>query len=130
MYQIDPLSRVPIYEQIADMTEKLVLSGVLKPGDALPSVRSLSVQLHTNPNTVAKAFAELDSRGIVQSAPGRGCYIRPDAADALKRRARARLAELAQLCRTLKAAGVDREEVISEINKVFNNNGDADHDRS
>ena len=119
MYQIDPLSRTPIYEQIADMTEKLILSGVLKPGDMLPSVRGLSAELKTNPNTVQKAFTELDFRGIVQSVPGKGCYIRTDVFDALKKRGMAKLNELSRLLREIKASGVGYEDVKTEINKIY-----------
>lgn len=120
MYQIDAMSRTPVYEQIADMTEKLVLSGVLKPNDMLPSVRSLSAELKTNPNTVQKAFTELDFRGIVRTVPGRGCFIRPDVFDALKKRAATKLAELCRLCREIRAAGVPLEDITTEINKIYN----------
>ena len=79
MFRIDALSRQPVYEQIIDQLERLVLAGVIKPGEQIPSVRSLSVQLSINPNTIQKAYAELDRRGILCSVPGRGCYISENA---------------------------------------------------
>ena len=59
MFQIDPLSRIPVYEQIVMQSEQLVAREIVKPGDALPSVRSLSIQLGINPNTIQKAYTEL-----------------------------------------------------------------------
>ncbi len=121
MYRIDLLSRIPIYEQITEQTEKFIIAGVLKPGDALPSVRSLSMSLHANPNTVQRAFTELERRGLISTFQGKGCYVRPDAKDVLTAKARQRLGELKDLCRELIAAGIGAEEIIKEINNISDN---------
>lgn len=118
MYRIDLLSRVPIYEQIIAQTEKYIITGVLKPGDALPSVRGLSLSLHANPNTVQRAFTELERRGLISTFQGKGCFIRPDAKDVLSDKARQRLGEVKELCQELIAAGVSRDEIIREINNI------------
>ncbi|MBR4256180.1 MAG: GntR family transcriptional regulator [Clostridia bacterium] len=118
MYRIDLLSRVPIYEQIISQTEKYIITGVLKPGDALPSVRGLSLSLHANPNTVQRAFTELERRGLISTFQGKGCFIRPDAKDVLSDKARQRLGEVKELCQELIAAGVSRDEIIREINNI------------
>ncbi len=118
MYRIDLLSRVPIYEQIISQTEKYIITGVLKPGDALPSVRGLSLSLHANPNTVQRAFTELERRGLIITFQGKGCFIRPDAKDVLSDKARQRLGEVKELCQELIAAGVSRDEIIREINNI------------
>lgn len=118
MYRIDLLSRVPIYEQIISQTEKYIITGVLKPGDALPSVRGLSLSLHANPNTVQRAFTELERRGLISTFQGKGCFIRPDAKDVLSDKARQRLGEVKELCQELIAAGVSRDEIIKEINNI------------
>ena len=65
MFHIDPLSRKPVYEQIIDQMERFVLTGLMKPGTQLPSVRSLSMELSINPNTIQKAYSELDARGVI-----------------------------------------------------------------
>ena len=57
MFQIDIMSRIPVYEQLIRQTEKFILLGVLKEGDKLPSVRQLSAELSINPNTIQKAFS-------------------------------------------------------------------------
>ena len=68
---IDSMSRQPVYEQIVDQVEQMILSGLMRPGEQLPSVRSLSLELSINPNTIQKAYAELDGRGIIYTLPGR-----------------------------------------------------------
>ncbi|MBQ1638530.1 MAG: GntR family transcriptional regulator, partial [Ruminococcus sp.] len=67
MFQINTASGVPIYEQLIHNVTRLTDSGVLKPHDRLPSVRSLAVELGINPNTVAKAYRELETRGFIYS---------------------------------------------------------------
>ncbi len=123
MYRIDLLSRVPIYEQIIEQTKKFIIAGVMKPGDALPSVRSLSLSLHANPNTVQRAFTELERRGLISTLQGKGCFIRPDAKEILSARAKERLSEVTALCRELILAGVDKSEIIKEINNITVDDG-------
>lgn len=79
MFTIDYKSRVPLYQQIVDNVEKLALRGILLPEQQLPSVRALAMELSINPNTIAKAYAELESRGIIYSLSGRGSFVSGDA---------------------------------------------------
>ncbi|MCL2761868.1 MAG: GntR family transcriptional regulator [Treponema sp.] len=65
----------PIYRQIIRQIEHAVLSGRLKTGDKLPTIRSLAVELKANPNTIAKAYGELEIRGILETQVGSGTYI-------------------------------------------------------
>ena len=76
---IDSMSRQPVYEQIVDQVEQMILSGLMRPGEQLPSVRSLSLELSINPNTIQKAYAELDGRGIIYTLPGRGGFVSQNA---------------------------------------------------
>ena len=77
---LDHDSGVPIYLQIMDRIQHLVATGTLKPGDQLPTIRQLSVDLHVDPNTVVHAYRELDRANIVSTQQGRGTFIsvRPD----------------------------------------------------
>lgn len=115
MLNIDVLSRTPVYEQICDQIKKLISAGILKEGEQLPSVRSLSIELSVNPNTIQKAYGELDALGIIASVPGKGCYIMPGARDKLCCIAKKRLFEITALARELKAAGVSEEELIEAV---------------
>ena len=79
MFEVDLMSRIPIYEQLYRKTVELVLKGILQEGEQLPSVRSLATELHVNPNTVAKAYSLLERDGIVCSVAGRGSFmVKPD----------------------------------------------------
>lgn len=72
---IDPSSGTPIYRQIVDQVRQAVASGVLRPGDRLPSVRELAVELAVNPNTIAKAYQELERDGVIETPRGKGSYV-------------------------------------------------------
>ncbi|HLN61565.1 MAG TPA: GntR family transcriptional regulator [Symbiobacteriaceae bacterium] len=72
---IDPSSGTPIYRQIVDQVRQAVASGVLRPGDRLPSVREMAVELAVNPNTIAKAYQELERDGVIDTPRGRGSYV-------------------------------------------------------
>jgi GntR family transcriptional regulator len=79
MFDIDLMSRTPIYEQLYRRVIELIMKGVLQEQDKLPSVRSLATDLGVNPNTVAKAYTLLERDGIIYSLAGRGSFVaKPD----------------------------------------------------
>ena len=79
MFDIDLMSRTPIYEQLYKKVVELILKGVLNEQDKLPSVRSLATELSVNPTTVAKAYNLLERDGIIYSLAGRGSFVaKPD----------------------------------------------------
>lgn len=97
MLNIDFRDARPIYEQVADGVEQLVMHGALKPDSQLPSVRQFAVELSINPNTIQRAYSELESRGVVYSVKGRGNFVSGDC-DSLRQR---RLSEIAVQIRAL-----------------------------
>lgn len=124
MFRIDVMSRIPIYEQLVQQVESYVLNGILTKGEKLPSVRSLSLQLSVNPNTIQKAMTELDRRGIAQSVPGRGCFIAEDALDHLRARRGTMLSDVKKQLQDMKLAGVPREEVLHLVEEVYQEEGE------
>ena len=66
----------PVYLQLVDQVKAAAASGALQPGDALPSIRPMAVDLRVNRNTVAKAYAELESQHVIETVPGKGCFVR------------------------------------------------------
>jgi GntR family transcriptional regulator len=74
-FSLDAVNGVPIYRQIIRQIEFAILSGRMRPGDRLPTIRALAVELKTNPNTIAKAYGELEIRGILETQVGSGTYI-------------------------------------------------------
>ncbi len=119
MFNIDTMSRTPVYEQIIEQLQNFVLKGIMNPGDRMPSVRSLSVSLGINPNTIQKAYTELDRRGLTYSVPGKGVFISGDAVGILKEGGRMKLEELTELIGELVLAGVSREDIIACVDEVF-----------
>ncbi|MBN1880252.1 GntR family transcriptional regulator [bacterium] len=73
--KIDPRSSIPIYSQIIDQVKLQAASGRLRLGDRIPTVRELATELRINPNTVAKAYRDLEREGILEGKPGQGSFI-------------------------------------------------------
>lgn len=78
MINIDARSSTPIYEQIIHGVKESIVKGILQPGDKLPSVRELASMLTTNPNTVSKAYTELERMKIIETLRGRGTFVSTD----------------------------------------------------
>ncbi len=78
MLQVNFKSGMPVYLQIVDQIKAAAASGALQPGEALPSIRPLAEELRLNRNTVAKAYSELESLGVIETLPGKGCFLKED----------------------------------------------------
>lgn len=79
---VDPRSGVPIYLQLIEQIKRSVALGVLATGEQLPTVKQLAVDLTINPNTVGKAYRDLERDGVIETSPGRGSFVRTDGAAA------------------------------------------------
>lgn len=123
MLEIDKMSRTPIYEQIIKRLELLILTDVLGPNSPLPSVRSLSQELSVNPNTLQKAYSELELRGICYSVPGTGRFISDNAKELLIKGKRKNLEQFSRIVEELKLAGVCRKELNMLIDKIYDVKG-------
>ena len=77
--QLSFKSGKPVYLQIVDQVRSSAASGALKVGEPLPSIRPLAEELRVNRNTVAKAYAELESQGVIETIAGKGCFLRTNA---------------------------------------------------
>ena len=76
LLQIDFKSGKPVYLQLVDQIRYAAASGGLRTGEPLPSIRPLAEELRVNRNTVAKAYAELESQGVIETIPGKGCFLK------------------------------------------------------
>jgi len=76
IFQINFKSGKPVYLQLIDQVRHAAASGALREGEALPSLRPLAEELRINRNTVAKAYAELESQGVIETVPGKGCFLK------------------------------------------------------
>ncbi|WP_462419857.1 GntR family transcriptional regulator [Salinicoccus sp. Marseille-QA3877] len=75
MFDIDVRSRVPIYEQLVDNIKMMIIQNVLEKDEKLPSVRKMAQEITINPNTIQKAYRELESEGYIYSLPGKGSFV-------------------------------------------------------
>ncbi|MDV2582823.1 GntR family transcriptional regulator [Alkalibacillus haloalkaliphilus] len=125
---LNPTSNKPIYEQIIQQVKERILQGVVVAGDKVPSVRELSAQLTVNPNTVSKAYKELEREGIFVTFRGKGTFINEDVHELVQEKEVEHLKEQAEkLVQSAKQAGVSKEEMKQWIDEIFQKGG-GEHD--
>lgn len=117
MYTIDLQSRTPIYEQLYKKVIELILKKELKPNDKLPSVRELAKALGVNPNTVSKAFQQLERDNVIYSLAGRGSFVCDVNSEAVTNAA---FADFDRAVAEAVAAGVTKDELIQRIGGINN----------
>ena len=110
MISINYRDSKPIYLQIKDALRRLILTGTLPAGGKLPSVRSLASSLAINPNTIQRAYRELEAEGCIISMPGKGSFV-ADAADIARQKHQAAEQALRQALADLRALGCSAEEL-------------------
>lgn len=118
MIVIDYKDKRPIYEQIIEKYENLIIRGVLESGSKLPSVRSLAIDLSINPNTIQKAYMELERSGYIYSVKGKGNYV-AGSEEITKRKKETVIEQSRNLVRLVKSLGITREEFMENLNYVF-----------
>jgi GntR family transcriptional regulator len=118
-FRLDPSSGVPTYLQLVQQVEHALRLGYLKPGDQLPKVRDVVAALTINPNTVLKAYKELDTKGLTEGRPGQGTFVKATLSQVT-------LPELSSLRRPLftwlsaaEAAGLDEDGIVALFTSVL-----------
>ena len=110
--QINPRSHVPIYLQIAEGIREAVSAGIYRPGEPLPSLRALAMQIKVNPNTVQRAYEELSREGLIYTQRGKGLFVSNEAkTDARTQARRAVRRSFEEGIRAGSAAGMKAEEI-------------------
>lgn len=108
---IDATSPVPVFMQIADHIRRSVAAGVYKPGDTIPSLRAMALELVVNPNTVQRAYEELEREGVIQSRRGLGMFVTQDGVAGARARSLAAVqAAFTHGARAARAAGMSPED--------------------
>lgn len=118
MIVIDYSDKRPIYEQIVERFRLLILNGVLEANEKLPSVRTLAIDLSINPNTIQRAYSELERNGFIYSVKGRGNFVSTDAV-VFQQEKEKMLCELKKQAKTCKEAGITFAEIESCVKAVF-----------
>ena len=104
----------PIYEQIKDGVRDLLIAGGLVPGEKLPSVREMATSLAINPNTIQRAYRELEAEGYIYSIPGKGSFA-GDKIDAREKRKLELYAQFDKVVKELLAMGIEKASLISRV---------------
>lgn len=118
MIIIDYKDRRPIYEQIIERIKELILKGILEPDSQLPSVRSLAIDLSINPNTIQKAYSELERLGFIYSVKGKGSFIAV-CDRLLKERREEIFSSVEKLVQEAKSIGINEDQIISRVNAGY-----------
>ena len=117
MIHINARDSRPIYEQIKEGLCRLILSGALPTGERLPSVRELAGQLAINPNTIQRAYRELELEGFIYSMPGKGSFVSPlEQVD--HSRIDGKKAQFREAARELMGLGLDKETLIAMLDEI------------
>ena len=117
IFTVDPRSGVPLYLQLIEQVKRAVALGTLGPGEQLPTVKALALDLTINPNTVARAYRDLEHDGVIETSPGRGSFVRTDGSAGTARRAVDDVAEsvLGDAVREAKALGLSGRRIAEII---------------
>ena len=118
MIILDYQDRRPLYEQIAEKMRLLIIQGVLKPEEQMPSVRKLAVELAINPNTIQRAYTELEQQGFIYPVKGRGNFISPNLEIVAKRK-ELFYGDLKKLVRKAKGIGIEKDEFLNKTEEYF-----------
>jgi GntR family transcriptional regulator len=116
IFQVDFKTGKPVYLQLVDQVRYAAASGALRPGEPLPSIRPLAEELRVNRNTIAKAYAELESQGVIETFPGKGCFLAENHSPFTKRvRDQLLLKEIDEAVVTAHHLQIDRDAFLSLV---------------
>lgn len=118
MIIIDYNDKRPIYEQIVERFQTLILNGILEPDTQIPSVRSLAIELSINANTIQRAYSQLEKEGFIYSVKGRGNYVRADESLITKQKEKL-LTNLSHIAQECKEFGVSQDEINDKISFIY-----------
>ncbi len=119
MFVLDYSEKKPLYEQVKDKMKDMILNGLLKEHEQLPSVRELSMHLTVNPNTIQKAYKDLEAEGYIYSVPGKGNFVAMVSGINKNAKCTALYQQMKELIRELCFIGEDKEQIMKQIERFF-----------
>ena len=125
---VDLRDRKQLYEQLIDNIKGLILSGELSPDDKLPSVRSLARELGINPNTIQKAYAELERTGVITTLPGRGSIILADVNTLRDEKEDKLTSKFMLMASEARSSGISREKFLRAASEAWEKTGGSTND--
>lgn len=122
MIHIDYQDKRPIYEQVVDRIQMLIVKGVFQPDMKLPSVRNLAVELSINPNTIQRAYVELENSGFIYTVKGRGNFV--SARDKyMGNEQKSAMNSLGKAVKQAKELGIPRKEITEIVKEIYEEEG-------
>lgn len=118
MITVDYRDKRPLYEQILEQYRRQILSGAMAPDERLPSVREVSVQLGINPNTVQRAYQELEREGMIYSVRGKGNFVSPKASLPAEKKV-AYLKDFRKMVTDGRRAGMKKKDLLDAVREVY-----------
>ncbi|MBE6552584.1 MAG: GntR family transcriptional regulator [Ruminococcaceae bacterium] len=123
MITVDFKDRRPIYLQIVENIKLLISKGALSENEKLPSVRSLSLELGINPNTIQRAYGELERQGVINTVQGKGVFVSSETESVIEERKKEALRKFSAALSEAKSAGVDEKTILEFVKASFNGEG-------
>jgi len=117
---VDLRSRTPIYEQIINNVKELALAGIFKADEQIPSIRQLTQQTGINPNTIQKAYAELERQGVIYTLAGRGAFISSDTKKLTETKRQEILKDVEKAVGDAKKYFISKDAIENIVNKIYN----------
>lgn len=128
MFQLDYMDHSPLYEQIKDKIKALIISGVLKPNERVPSVREMAQSLTINPNTIHKAYKELELEGYIYSIRAKGSFVTPINSKVNQARKDELILEIDKIVSELAYMTIPKEQLISRIEEIYSRGRQREND--
>jgi len=112
-FSVDPHGGAPLYQQLTEQIKRAIAIGALSPGERLPTVKGLALDLKLNPNTVARVYRDLEREGVIATAPGRGSFVSQNGALGDARRVALEVAgrQIESAIREARSLGITHDEV-------------------
>lgn len=118
MILLDYRDKRPIYEQVVEKLERLIVGGALEPEEKMPSVRSLAMELSVNPNTIQRAYAQLEQEGYIYTVSGRGSFVAPES-EWRESKLKKLFKEWQEVTLRAKEAGMQKERLQEGIESIY-----------
>ncbi len=119
MFQLDLRDSRPLYEQVKEKMKMLMMRGILKSEEKIPSVRELAHQLTINPNTIQRAYKDLEMEGYIYAVKGKGNFVTPIKEAVSEKKCEQLITALKQLVQELMYAGIKEKQLVTIIDKIY-----------
>lgn len=119
MFLINPKSKQPLYEQLVEQLRRQLALGGIESGAAMPSVRQLAMELGVNPNTIQKAYRQMEAEGMILSIPGKGSFVNENLTELMKHQREQQKSEVRRAIRACRELGLSQAEIAQIVEEEY-----------